>query len=87
MTAAMVIKLNGIETGANKTVVDDALSASSTNPVQNKVVNSAITTLTSAVSANTSSISEHTTAISNLQTAVGEIQEITSQDIINLFSN
>lgn len=32
-------KLNGIEEGANKTVVDNALSASSTNPVQNKVVN------------------------------------------------
>lgn len=38
MTAAMVKKLNGITEGANKTVVDSALSATSTNPVQNKVV-------------------------------------------------
>lgn len=32
-------KLAGIAEGANKTVVDDALSSTSTNPVQNKAVN------------------------------------------------
>ena len=42
MTAAMVTKLNGIATGANKTTVDTDLSSTSTNPVQNKVVNAAI---------------------------------------------
>lgn len=35
-------KLNGIENGANKTIVDDVLSSSSTNPVQNKIVNEAL---------------------------------------------
>lgn len=35
-------KLGNIEAMANKTIVDDALSATSTNPVQNKVVNAAI---------------------------------------------
>lgn len=35
-------KLDGIVTEANKTVVDSSLSSSSTNPVQNKVVNSAL---------------------------------------------
>ena len=35
-------KLDGIEEGANKTVVDSALNESSTNPVQNKVVNAAL---------------------------------------------
>ena len=35
-------KLDGIATGANKTVVDSSLSSSSTNPVQNKVINSAL---------------------------------------------
>lgn len=35
-------KLDGIETGANKTDVDTELSSSSTNPVQNKVINSAL---------------------------------------------
>ena len=75
----------GAATDDHTHTVDSALSSSSTNPVQNKVVNSAITTLTSTVGANTSSISAHSTAISNLQTAVGEIQEITSEEIQNLF--
>lgn len=70
-----------------KTAVDSSLSSTSTKPVQNKVVNSAISTLTSTVSANTSSISAHTTAINNLQTAVGEIQEITSAEISALFNS
>lgn len=35
-------KLDGIATGANKTTVDSALNASSTNPVQNKVINAAL---------------------------------------------
>lgn len=35
-------KLDGIATEANKTVVDSSLSSSSTNPVQNKAVNSAL---------------------------------------------
>ena len=69
-----------------KTIVDSSLSSTSTNAIQNKVVNSAISTLTSAVSANTSSISTHSDAISSLQTAVGEIQEITSAEIRALFA-
>lgn len=39
MTASDKTKLDGIATGANKTIVDGELSASSTNPVQNKVIN------------------------------------------------
>lgn len=35
-------KLNGIENGANKTIVDDTLSDTSTNPVQNKIVKTKI---------------------------------------------
>lgn len=42
MSAADKTKLNGIATGANKTTVDSSLSASSTNPVQNKVIKSAL---------------------------------------------
>ncbi len=42
MSAAMLTKLNGIAEGANKTTVDTSMSSTSTNPVQNKVVNSAI---------------------------------------------
>lgn len=39
MSASDKTKLDGIATGANKTVVDSALSSTSTNPVQNKVIN------------------------------------------------
>lgn len=35
-------KLDGIDAGANKTVVDTALSSTSTNPVQNKAINTAL---------------------------------------------
>lgn len=42
MSAADKAKLDGVAAGANKTTVDSALSSSSTNPVQNKVVNTAI---------------------------------------------
>lgn len=73
-------------TAGHTHTIDTALSSSSTNPVQNKVVNSAITSLTSTVSANTSSISAHSTSISNLQTAVAEFEEITSAEIQALFA-
>ena len=42
MSAVDKTKLDGIETGANKTVVDAALDAGSTNPVQNKAVKTAL---------------------------------------------
>ncbi len=42
LSAADKKKLDGIATGANKTTVDSALSSTSTNPVQNKVINSAL---------------------------------------------
>lgn len=42
MSATDKAKLDGIATGANKTAVDSALSTTSTNPVQNKVINTAL---------------------------------------------
>lgn len=42
MSATDKTKLDGIATGANKTTVDSAMSSTSTNPVQNKVVQAAI---------------------------------------------
>ena len=35
-------KLDGIDSGANKTTVDSELNSTSTNPVQNKVINDAL---------------------------------------------
>lgn len=86
MTAAMVTKLNGIATGATKITVDSALSSTSTNPVQNKVINSNISSLTSAISANTSSITALTSRVSTLETSVNEFTEITSAEITALFA-
>ena len=42
MSAADKAKLDGVEDGATKTIVDDAMSDTSTNPVQNKAVKAAI---------------------------------------------
>lgn len=42
MSAADKSKLDGVAAGANKTTVDTAMSTTSTNPVQNKVVAAAI---------------------------------------------
>lgn len=42
MSASDKKKLDGIATGANNITVDSALSSTSTNPVQNKVINSAL---------------------------------------------
>ena len=44
-TTAEKNKLGGIETGATKTVIDSALSSTSTNPVQNKVIQKALNDL------------------------------------------
>lgn len=57
-------KLDGIATGANKTVVDSSLSSTSINPVENKVVNNAL-----SGKANTSH-SHSISNITNLQSAL-----------------
>lgn len=49
MSSTDKVKLDGIADGANKTVVDSTLSSSSTNPVQNKVINSEITSLNNSL--------------------------------------
>lgn len=64
MSAADKTKLDDIPAGANKTIVDSALSSTSTNPVQNKVVNSAIADLNTLVGSESVS-SQISTAISN----------------------
>ena len=45
MSSADKVKLDGVATGANKTTVDSALSSTSTNPVQNKVVKAELDSL------------------------------------------
>lgn len=48
-TTAEKNKLSNIENGANKTVIDTALSSTSTNPVQNKVINTKFNTIQSNI--------------------------------------
>lgn len=49
MSAEDKLKLDGIEDGANKTIIDTALSSTSTNPVQNKVINTKFNTIQSNI--------------------------------------
>lgn len=65
MTAAERTKLSGIATGANKTTVDTALSSTSTNPVQNKVVNTALGGKVDKVDGKGLSTNDYTTAEKN----------------------
>lgn len=61
MSSSDKTKLNNIESGANKTVIDSALSSTSTNPVQNKLINAVLIEIDSA-------IDEITENVSNLDT-------------------
>ena len=54
MSASDKSKLDGIASGANKITVDSALSSSSTNPVQNKAVYTAINNIKGVPSCTTS---------------------------------
>lgn len=51
MSSSDKVKLDGIETGANKTVIDSSLSDTSTNPVQNKVVKAGLDAVNSRIDA------------------------------------
>lgn len=67
------IKLSGIAEGANKTIVDDAMSESSTNPVQNKVVKSYVdTAVGDAVAEIIGGAPEQLNALNELAAALGE---------------
>lgn len=60
MSSADKTKLNGIAVGANNITVDSALNTTSTNPVQNKIVNAAIT-----AKANSTDLITHTSNKNN----------------------
>ena len=65
MTSDEHTKLAGIEAGANKITVDSALSSTSTNPLQNKVINTAL-----GNKINTSAITTGTPASTNTDAQV-----------------
>lgn len=57
-------KLGGIEDGANKTTVDSALSSTSTNPVQNKVITAKLSKLNSDGTLDFSNVESKPTTLS-----------------------
>lgn len=61
-TTAEKNKLAGVETGANRTVVDSTLSAESANPVQNKAVQAALDSKVNAQAGKGLSTNDYTTA-------------------------
>ncbi len=65
MSATDKTKLDGIATGANKTTVDSALSSTSTNPVQNKIINSALANKVDKVDGKGLSTNDYTTTEKN----------------------
>lgn len=71
-TTAEKDKLAGIESGANKTVVDSILSSTSANPVRNSAVSKAITDATNRIAATESVVSDLST---NLQSAFTQLSE------------
>lgn len=71
-TSAEKTKLAGITAGATKVTVDEALSSTSTNPVQNKAVNTALGNKVDKVSGKQLSTNDYTTAEKNKLAAFGE---------------
>lgn len=64
-TTELKNKLDGIEAGATKVTVDSALSATSTNPVQNKIIKEALDDKVDVVSGKGLSTNDYTTAEKN----------------------
>lgn len=79
MSASDKTKLNGIATGATKVTVDSALSSTSTNPVQNKVVNTAISNLNTLVG--------DTAVSTQIDNAIASIDAATVDDITAAIDN
>ena len=77
-------KLDGIEEGANKTIVDSALSDSSTNPVQNKIVKAALDG--KAASDHTHSAYVNQNAFSNVKVGSTTVAADTATDTLTLIA-
>lgn len=82
-------KLNGIANGANKTIVDDTLSDTSTNPVQNKIVKTKIDTVENLANQANIQAGEVASAIKYgaLPTDVGFIYKDTGGTSYGLFND
>lgn len=82
-TDAEKTKLAGIAEGANKTIVDSVLSTTSTNPVQNKAVNTALGNKVDKVSGKGLSTNDYTTAEKNKLAGIAAGAEVNTVDSVN----
>lgn len=71
-TSELKSKLEGIATGANKITVDTALSSTSTNPVQNKVINTTLGNKVDKVNGKGLSTNDFTTTLKNKLDGIAE---------------
>ena len=98
MSASDKAKLDGVEEGANKTTVDSALSDTSTNPVQNKVVKGALDDKANSEHSHSASDIESgylpisrgglgggTATASLFNLIANSVQEFTGTDISNIY--
>ena len=81
MSSADKVKLDGVEEGANKIVVDSAMSESSVNPVQNKVVKAELDSLNST-KANTN----HTHGVTKQTSTIADNTFLTQLGNLAIFS-
>lgn len=85
-TTAEKTKLAGIETGANKTIVDEQLSTSSTNPVQNMAVAASLNTKVNIILGKGLSTNDYTTEEKNLVATIPSkaSEEYVDENILQL---
>lgn len=90
MSASDKVKLNGIEDGANKIIVDSALSSTSTNPVQNNTINAKFDEIEASIAGKVDIVSgkglstnDYTTDEKNKLSGIAEGAEVNQ----NAFSN
>lgn len=96
-------KLDGIEEGATKIIIDSAISSTSTNPVQNKVIQSELLTISTEVSnkitnssaglgaaikgLSTGSLTTSSVLVQNASSTGTSATKITGTDIVSLVNN
>ena len=85
-TTAEKTKLAGVETGANKTIVDTQLSTSSTNPVQNKAVAASLNAKVNIILGKGLSTNDYTTEEKNLVATIPSkaSEEYVDENILQL---
>ena len=83
-TSAEKTKLAGIEAEANKTVVDSALSSTSANPVQNKVIQSALNGKANTIhSHGISDVTNLQTELDGLDSRIDSLESIKAIEVVS----